>query len=172
MNALSLSGLKDIWRDLGGRERRIVAIGLPVLVVAIFYFMIWSPFMERLDNARKRVAASSDTLHWMQSQAVEIKAMQAGLGASVPSSLSLSGSFLSFMEESARQGGLGGVLKSVEPSGNDQVLMKFEKAPFQTLATWLIDLHTQGVEPVSVSLEREPEPGMVRARLVLGRRGQ
>lgn len=172
MNALSLSGLKDTWRDLGGRERQIVAVGLAVLLVLVLYFMAWSPFVERLDTARKRVAASSETLNWMQSQASAVKAMKVGQGATGPSTLNLSGSFLSFTEESAKKGGLGSALKSVEPSGNDQVLMKFEKAPFQALATWLIDLHGKGVDPFSVSLEREQEPGLVRARLVLGRRGQ
>ncbi|HIJ84057.1 MAG: type II secretory pathway, component PulM [Magnetococcales bacterium] len=167
----ALTSLKDTWRDLGARERRMVVIGSVALLVTLIYFMVWSPFLERVDNARQRVAAGLDSLQWMQSKAAEARTLQASLGGPGRSGLTLSGSFLSFVEESAKKGGLGGGLKGAEPSGNDQVLIRFEQTPFHALIAWMIDLHSKGVEAFSVALEREQEPGKVRARLVLGRSG-
>ncbi len=167
MNALS--GLRETWQNLGARERRMVVIGAAALLVAGFYFMIWSPFVERLDHARQRVTAGLDALTWMQSKAAEARALQGALGEA--GTKVQPGSLVSFIEENARKGGLGSVLKGVEPSGNDQVLVRFEQAYFHALIAWMIDLHAKGVDASSVSLEREQEPGKVRARLVLGRRG-
>ncbi|MBF0110344.1 MAG: type II secretion system protein M [Magnetococcales bacterium] len=163
------SGWMDVWRGLGGRERRLVVIGGVALFVALFYAMVWSPFIEGLGHARQRVAAGVEAVTWMQGRATEAKRLLAALGGGetpIPA-----GSLLSFVQESASKSGVGTALKGVEPTGNDQALVRFEQAHFHALVAWLIELHSRGVEPSSVTLEREQEPGKVRARLVLGRRG-
>lgn len=163
------SGLQETWRLLAARERRMVVVGVVAVSVMLVYALLWSPFVQRLDGARTRVQAGMEAVTWMRSQANEAKALQAALGEG--GKVALTGTLSSFIEEGARKGGLASVLKGVEPSGNDQVIVKLEQAPFHALVTWMIDLHAKGIDAVSASLEREQELGKVRARLVFARSG-
>lgn len=165
------SGLKDQWRELGARERRWVVFGAAALLTVLFYFMVWSPFVGSVENSRQRVGAGLETVIWMQGKAAEARGLQAALGDLGKTELNLSGSFLSFVEDSARKAGLGEMLKGTESTGDDKVLLKFEKAPFNVFLAWMNDLHSKGVDVSTVALDREQELGKVRVRLVLGRSG-
>ncbi|MBF0434671.1 MAG: type II secretion system protein M [Magnetococcales bacterium] len=164
-----LSGVQETWRNLAARERRVVVIGTAALSVMLVYALLWSPFVQSLEGARARVQAAVDAVTWMRSQAAEAKTLQAALGEG--GKVALTGTLSAFIEEGARKGGLATVLKGVEPSGNDQVIVKLEQAPFHALVAWMIDLHAKGIDAVSASLERDKELGKVNARLVFARTG-
>ncbi|MBF0422737.1 MAG: type II secretion system protein M [Magnetococcales bacterium] len=169
-----MSGMADwreAWRNLGARERRTVVAGGVMLLVMLGYTLLWSPFIQRLEGARGRVQTGLEDLAWMQSKAAEARGLQSVLGDGNQGSAGFSGTLAAFVEESLRRGGLGSAFKGVESSGNDQVVVKLEAAPFHSLVAWMIELHSKGVVVHTASLEREQELGKVRVRLVLGRSG-
>ncbi|MGB5707934.1 MAG: type II secretion system protein GspM, partial [Arenicellales bacterium] len=56
------------WRNLNQRERMLVSLGVPVLMVIMFYLYLWQPVAEDIDRLRIKVPENNATLAWMHHQ--------------------------------------------------------------------------------------------------------
>jgi general secretion pathway protein M len=75
---------------------------------------------------------------------------------------------LALADASAREAGLEGALRRVEPVGERNVRVGFEAANFDQLAQWLERLGSRyGVEAIELSAERAEGIGLVDARVTL-----
>jgi general secretion pathway protein M len=63
-------------------------------------------------------------------------------------------------------------ITTIKPQGEDKVQLRIEQAAFDTLLKWLDGLTGQhGIAIESLNVDRQQQPGLVNARLVLQRSG-
>lgn len=152
------------FNALDARERFLVVAGGLLLLVLLLYALVWRPIGERVERLRVTVAEQTALAQWMASAAAEVARLRAS-GAGVRGERQ---SLLSLTDGSARQAGLGGAIRRIEPEGSDRVRIVLEQAGFDTLVTWLERLASRhGVIIETVTVERRNEPGAVNASLVL-----
>jgi general secretion pathway protein M len=145
--------------SLSERDRRTLMIGGGIAVLLLLYIIV--QLDSSVSSAHKRITKKQQDLAWMQANAPEL--------ASAPLPVSSGGqSLLVIVDRSARESGLGGSLAGSEPSGPGNLSVRLQKAPFDTLVTWLARLAQQnGIRVDSASIESSGSPGMVNAAIVL-----
>lgn len=156
LDSLSLEALAA----LSERERRILLAGA-VLAALLLVFGVLLPLDRGVAHAQQRLAKKHADLVWMQSVAPEI-------AASAPPPAASGESLLVIVDRSARESGLASALAGSEPGAPGTLAVRLEKAPFDTLISWLARLAQQnGVAIDSATIERAGAPGLVNAAIVL-----
>ena len=150
------------WRNLPPRERWIATLGAAVLAFALAYFALWAPIKRDLVKLQKAVPENRSKLALMRAQAQQV----ANMRGQAPRT-SASGNLLSTLEQSANAKGLRQAITRMEPEGNDGARLHFDEVSFNSLASWLAELQTQGVRVDTATVQRRPQPGMVSARVAV-----
>lgn len=159
--------MKEWLENLAPRERMMLAGGVVVLVLLLFYSLVWDPLSSGVRDLRAEVEAQRDTLQVMRRSATEVKALRAVSGGAAARGLG-GRSLLAVVDQSARSSGLGPALKRVEPEGKDNVRVRLEGASFDAMIGWLSGLAKKSqVFATSLSIERTDAPGRVNVRLTL-----
>ena len=157
--------MKEWFDSLDPRERKVVTIGAIMLLLLSVYFLAWEPFSSKLDKLRKSSVANERTLSWMKQTSLEVKRLQRNSGG--PKNLS-GQSLLGLIDKTAKQHKLADAIKRVQPDGKTKALVRLESASFNNMILWLEQLQLrQGIEIVSSDIERQEQPGLVNARLIL-----
>jgi general secretion pathway protein M len=155
LDSLSL----DFLNTLSERERRLVQI-VAVIAAAVLLIGIFT-LDHSVTKAQQRLAKKRADLVFMQNAAPEI-------AASAPPPAPTGESLLVIVDRSARESGLATALAGSEPGANGNLSIRLEKAPFDTLVTWLARLGQQnGVSVDSAIIEKAGAPGLVNAAIVL-----
>jgi general secretion pathway protein M len=146
--------------SLSERDRRTLRIGGVIAALLLVFVII------RLDSsvssAHKRVVKKQTDLAWMRSVAPELAA-NGGFHVGTEGQ-----SLLVVVDRSARESGLGNTLAGSEPAGPGSLNVRLQKAPFDTLISWLARLSQQnGIRVDSASIESAGGPGLVNAAIVL-----
>lgn len=149
------------WRQLETRERQMVSALGVVFVIALFYFLIWSPLHTGVAEAEQRIETQKKNLHWMQSSATQL--LQAK-GQSASPTRKSSGSLSQKVNRTAGQHGI--KLSRIQPQKQD-LSVRIDQVEFNKLLAWLETMEQQGIQGVSLDLSREDAPGMVEVRKLL-----
>jgi general secretion pathway protein M len=150
------------WRGLAPRERLLLGAGGALAAILLLYALLWTPLQRDLDRLRANLPHEYEQLQWMRAQAGRIKVLRASPPV-VPS-----GGLLSFVEQSAQAYSIRPNIKRVEPQGQNAVSLAIDGVAFNSLIEWLANLQKQGgVRIENASLEPQPTPGVVNARLLL-----
>ena len=145
--------------SLSERDRRTLLIGAVIAVLLLLYMVI--QLDSSVSSAHKRVIKKQTDLAWMRTAAPELAATSGHSGANGQSLLVL-------VDSSARESGLASALAGSEPSGPGGLSVRLQKAPFDTLISWLSRLSQQnGIRVDTASIETAGSPGLVNAALVL-----
>lgn len=145
--------------SLSERDRRMLLIGAGILAVLLVYILV--QLDSNVSKAHKRINQKVQDLAWIQTAAPEI--MAAG-----PAGNAGGQSLLVIVDRSAREAGLGSALAGSEPNGPGALSVRFQKAPFDTLVSWLGRLAQQnGIRVDSASIDSAGTPGLVNAAIVL-----
>jgi len=157
--------VKDWYLGLEPRERRMVAIGAVVVLLALVWGLLVNPVYSAAAAAERRIETKRETLAFLRSAAAEL-AGATHLPADRPD---LAGqSLVVIIDRSARQAGLGAALTNNQPVGEDGIRVRLEGASFEAVARWLAALNqASGLAIESASLDRAPEAGRVNASLTL-----
>lgn len=150
------------WRNLPPRERWIVSLGAAVLAFALLYFALWAPIKRDLAKLQKAVPENRAKLALMRAQAQQV----ANMRGQTPRAQA-TGDLLSTLEQSANVKGLRQAITRMEPEGKDGARLNFDEVSFNSLASWLAELQTQGVRVDSAAVQRQAQPGMVSARVTV-----
>lgn len=155
------------WTGLEPRERRTLLVGGIALAVILYVFVLWLPAHRQADQLEARLVDQRSLLAWMQQTGEEARLLRsAGGGGEVVGTGNQA--LFSFVDQSAREAGLAGALRQVEPSGEQRVRVTLQQADFDMLASWLIVLKTRhGVDVSAASIRRGEAAGLVDAQLVL-----
>ncbi|MBV9346271.1 MAG: type II secretion system protein M, partial [Gammaproteobacteria bacterium] len=145
---------------LSARERRLITVGVVVLVLVLLFGVI-VPLERGVSRERTALAKKRADLLTMQGMAPELQ------GA--PPVASAGGeSLLVIVDRSARESGLAGALAGSEPGAGGSLAVRLEKAPFDNLVAWLARLSLQnGVIIDAATIEKSGAPGLVNAAIVL-----
>ena len=104
----------------------------------------------------------------MEQSAEEAKQLQSKLKASGSSGRTKGQSLLGIIDRTAKTGKLGKSVKRVQPDGQTKARVWMENASFDSMVNWLEKLQRQqGIRIVTSVIEKQDEPGLVNARLVL-----
>jgi type II secretory pathway component PulM len=144
--------------SLSERDRRMLLIGGVIIAVLLLYVVY--QLNTSVTSAHKRINKKVEDLAWIQTAAPEIL-------SSAPVIAGNDQSLLVIVDRSAREFGLGTALAGSEPSGTGALSVRFQKASFDSLITWLGRLAQQyGIRVDSASIDSS-EPGVVNAAIVL-----
>jgi len=154
------------WNGLAGREQRIVAIGGFAVVLMLAWAFVWHPLVVKRAELRDAVEAQQRDLAFVRVAAADVDRLRA---SGKQGSRDRQGrSLLALADASARDAGLEGALKRVEPVGTASVRVSFEVARFDALIAWIEGLtRDYGVEAIDVSADRADGVGLVNARVTL-----
>ncbi len=154
------------WQSLAANERRMLAIGAPLVVVMLGWALAWHPLALRRAQLQQDVDGQRRDLAYVRHAALEVERARAtGLRARGDRE---GKSLLALADATARAAGLEQALKRVEPSGPRSVRANFEAARFDTLVQWIEDLSRQyGVQAIDLSADRADGIGLVNARVTL-----
>src|SRR5580704_12954032 len=157
-----MDALLTWFRAQSARDQRVAAIAA-VVVVLLVIFGIFVPLDTSVARANARVQRKEADLAWMRSVAPQLAA--AGAAVTAPTSQR---SLIAVIDSSARESGLGSALNSSEPSGPGMLRVRLDRAPFDTLVSWLARLSQQnGIRVESATIDAAGPPGLVNAGLVL-----
>jgi general secretion pathway protein M len=146
------------------RERVIVAIGAVAVALTVLYSGIWHPASKARIEAESRLT---------DARAIAVQLERAGAMARANPGAHPQGgggSLLTIVDQATRAGDLGKTPPRLQPDGENAVRVWFENVPFDNLARWMGQLETKyGVRIDAVDVEHQSTPGVVNARLSIGR---
>lgn len=158
--------MKERWEALAPRERRLIQLAATIIGIVLAWYLIYSP----LANSRARL--ESTVIGLRQDLAQLRPQVDAILERRVTGQEQMAPrpgrSLLAMADSSARDAGLGGALKRVEPIGERSVRVWMDGADFDAMAAWLEKLaREEGVAIDEWSVDRALVPGVVNARMTL-----
>jgi len=157
----------DWFNGLERRERLLVSVAVGLTIIAILVLGIARPLsvgraQADVDLQEKRAVLAD----------IERVAARFGPNAAARSSTGRNGdeSLVVLVDRTSRSRGLGAFLKRNEPEGKTAIRLRFENAPFDDLAAWLIDIsNTHGVVVTAATTDAAGDPGRVNANLQLAK---
>jgi general secretion pathway protein M len=154
------------WQRLGERDRLTLTFGALIAAAIVLWAFVWQPMVDANAQLGARVRQGEQDLAWMQQVASTLKQRRLQ-GANV--GLQRAGrSLLALADGTAREAGLDGVLKRVEPVGEGRVNVWLENTTFDHTMLWLESLRqSYGVRVDELSIDRATAPGVVNARITL-----
>lgn len=144
------------------RERKTVYIGVALGIPLIIWLAIWQPLLSWRADAEQRYESKLQTLEWMHSAAVKIRAhRQFGK----PGSAAVSGSPEQMITRAASVLGL--AISRIEPSGEQRFNVFFADAGYKQFLQFVEQLQKQGLVIESLTMGQLPQPGQVSIRMTL-----
>jgi len=154
---------KSMFLQLSGREQRLVIISAILVLIAIFYWGIWSPLNTSIERSQTAVKNQTELLVWVQKNAN--RAVQ--LRSSGGNKDSFSGSVTQAVNQSASRMKI--VISRMQPQG-DELQVWVDQAPFNDVLSWLQSLEKIGVSILDIDIAESDLPGHVKIRrLKLGK---
>ncbi|WP_172622693.1 type II secretion system protein GspM [Aquicella siphonis] len=158
---------KEWWMSLAARERQAMTAAGALLVLFIIYQWIWSPYLEYVNQLRKRIASDQETLVWMQAADQEIQKIESQSKGKAKSSSPVA--LLSQIQKQINQAGLDQSLSQLKQASNDSIEVHFQKVDFEKLMTLLVKiLKEQSVSVTQFSVTASDETtGIVNADMII-----
>jgi general secretion pathway protein M len=125
--------VNSFWQNLNERERWMVIIAVTTLVSYLFYVLLYSPIVDRLDTNTEQLLQQKATLQWMQQVKPESIANNNQKKVSNSQLLTLIATELKNNH----------TLKfpyQLQQTGSGEIQLSFEKVPFQYFISWLSQL--------------------------------
>ncbi|MGE6108123.1 GspM family type II secretion system protein ExeM [Aeromonas sobria] len=147
------------WRGLSAREQRLLAVGGSVLLIGLFYWLVWQPLGNRIEERERQVKSQQQTLIWLKEKGEQVLAAQAGSGRD----LDLGGTLDGVVNRTAFNHKI--KIARLQPQGQE-LQVWIDQVAFDDLLMWLAELADKyGVKVEVIEVAREQLPaGMVKVR--------
>lgn len=156
--------MKAWFENLAVREQAIVAAGAIIALLIVAWGLIWTPLSDGTDELRQSVADRTRLLSDLR-RAERLAATDSGSGTA-----SAGQSILLIIDNSARSFGLAESFTQTRPNGTDEISVSFQRAPFDAIVAWLIELESSfGISAGTVSINQTGQPGLVSGQIFLVR---
>ncbi|MCE9687837.1 type II secretion system protein M [Shewanella sp. AS16] len=154
-----MTELRIWWEGLASREQQLVGFGGVFLLIAVFYWGIWTPIANAEADALASLKAQQQTLDYVKQTANKIAGLkQSGGKAAVTGSLS------TLVNQAAGKFGL--EITRMQPQG-DKIQVWMDDVPFDALLGYLNELvQQQGLSLESVDLAETDTQGYVKVRRI------
>lgn len=157
--------MKDWWRSLALREKRIVTLGMIFISFFILYVSIWSPLLNQLSAMRAKIKTQEKTLAFLQMADREIANIK-NEGSSQQKTLSPV-SLLSTLQKQIRSAHLDQSLIQMKQASQNTVELQFEKVEFDAFLKMLLSIiQEERVSVSQLSVTASATPGIVTASVV------
>lgn len=153
--------MKAWWESLQEREQKLVGIGGTALLVAVFYWGLWSPLGESMEKNQKLLTKQLSTNVWAKDALAQVK------GASGADNTG-GGSLQQIVNRTSRQYNI--QIGRMNPK--DELLnLLVEEIVFNDLLKWLAFLEqNHGIKVMKLDVTELDVPGKVRvSRLEIGK---
>lgn len=156
-----INALKTRYYQLSVRDRLALHGLVGLLVIVLLLVAVWSPLYHWSEAEKDSYVANKALVDWITANQHQV---QGGGNRNNPS---LAGrSILSVVTSTSAQNNIS--LKRYEPKSDGGVRVWLESVEFNAMIAWLNQLKAKyGVTVNSISIDRENEPGIVRATIVL-----
>lgn len=145
------------FNRLSARERVLILAMALLGALAAGYVYFWEPMVRD----RARLVADIDRADRLTARLAPWR------GSDLPALPVAAETLTVVVAETARDRGL--FIRRLEPE-EGRARVSLENAGFEALIGWLAELRTDhAVRIAAIEIERRPEPGMVAARMTLGR---
>lgn len=155
----------EFWQARNTRERWIIGLGVPLLLLSLLYAYLWMPINKERHQLRRQVPALMQDKQKLVAEAQEVKTLK----AQVPAQTAATGGSdpLTLARQSAGSAGLGQVQLTPDNAGGIQVAAP--DLPFDALMRWLGQLQSQyGLRVVSAQISALPKArGHVKVQITL-----
>ena len=151
------------WNNLSSRERLLIGIGLPLVLLIIFYLYFWQPYRDELQRLRRMVPEKAATLAWMQHRLA-----QQPVSDAVTSGSNAKGPLLTEIEKLAISTKVQEAIQRVQPGVDGEVEIWFQDVVADQLFRWIDQLSSSFISVESATITRS-SPGLVSARVKLNR---
>ncbi|MCL1076226.1 type II secretion system protein M [Shewanella dokdonensis] len=154
-----MENLQKWWASLAQRERQLVLVMAGIVLMAIFYWGLWTPLSNAEAQAQVKLNAQQQTLLFVKQSAAKITALKkAGTRPTQHGSLS------TLVTQSAAAYGLS--ITRMQPQGK-QIQLWMDDVPFDALLSYLGELvQKQGLSLDSLDVAEGEQPGMVKVRRI------
>jgi general secretion pathway protein M len=143
---------------LSGRERALILVGLPLVLIFAGYRLGWQP----LEDLRAARGAEIAGYRFVAEAVAEVGPQPAAVEDAVEDD---EAPFAARVTQSAEAAGL--ALSRLEPE-DERLRVTVEDAPFASVVLWIADLEGErNVTLAAIELDRRIAPGTVSARLLL-----
>jgi len=141
----------------------LVGLGVPVLMVIMFYLYLWQPVAEDIDRLRIKVPENNATLAWMNHQLSSIDKSSASQKSSTTGQ-----PLLTVIEQVAIRTKVKDAIQRVQPGNDGSVEIWFQEAAADQLFSWIDQLANNKIAVLSATITRAT-PGLVSARIKVNR---
>lgn len=147
-----------MMQNLSPRERTLVGLLLPVILVASSFQFIWLPLQAKRNSLTADILGYAQVIDRVASLGSDtVTVLPATTGPASPLSTRVT--------QSAQTAGL--ILRRLEPEG-DLLRVTVDDVAFANVVLWLSDLEvSHSVVVAAIEIDRRPAPGVVSARLLL-----
>ncbi|MFT2092231.1 type II secretion system protein GspM [Paraglaciecola sp. 2405UD69-4] len=155
--------IKSIYQQLNEREKRLVLISAVFVLVAIFYWGIWSPLNTSIAKGQAAVTSQKSLLAWVQKNANRAVQLRSSSGRTS----GFSGSLPQAVNQAANRMKI--VISRMQPQSNE-IQVWVDQAPFNDVLSWLQSLEKMGIIILDIDIAESDLPGQVKIRrLKLGK---
>jgi len=157
----ALDKLTGRYLQLEKTERSALNALASFFTLLFLYFVIWSPVNQYHDSSEVERDRQLSLIQYMRSSEKEARASSQGVNRA-----STGQSLLTMVSRTAQQIGI--KPNRLQPEGADAVSVWFDSVAFDDLMLMLKQIQARrGIVVQQISIEREEQPGIVRARIVL-----
>lgn len=155
--------LKNTFQQLNARERLLVSISGVVVLIALFYWLVWSPLNTSIERGQKSLTSQQSLLAWVKKNSNRAIQLQGSTGKKA----NFSGSLPQAVNQSASRMKI--KISRMQPQG-DELQVWVDQAPFNDVLSWLQSLEKTGINILDLDIAEAGEPGQVKIRrLKLGK---
>lgn len=148
-------------KNLNQRERFLVFVGVPLVLLTGFYLYLWQPAYQEMQRLRVDVPEQRATLAWMQHQ---LTTYSGGGGGQPVDQRPL----LTVIEKMAIAAHIQKTIQRVQPGNDRTVEVWLQEVVADQLFEWIDQLAVRGITVDSATITRGT-PGLVSARIRLSR---
>jgi general secretion pathway protein M len=161
--------LKERFLALELRERLLVSAAVATVMLALLFVLVWEP----LHDSVKRMRGDLSEMQTLVAELSRARSLVLSGRGGVGSLQGQGRSLLAIADQTGKENGLANAITRMQPEGETTVRIWLEQADFVMLMRWLNLLETTyGVTVIEAAIDREAQPGLVRARLGLIRSTQ
>ncbi|RDV24872.1 type II secretion system protein M [Alteromonas aestuariivivens] len=158
-----MNAVMEKYRALTEREQHLVLVSAVFVVIALFYWGVWTPLNQSLDQQRELLSNQQSLLVWVQERVNRAQQLRRS-GSSRPG---FNGSLPQAVNSTTNRFNI--VIARMQPQG-DELQVMVEDAPFNDVLSWLQALEAMGITILQADFAEANVSGHIKIRrLQLGK---
>ncbi|APE07342.1 MULTISPECIES: type II secretion system protein GspM [Alteromonas] len=152
-----MNALLERYKALTEREQKLVILSGVFIVIALFYFAIWSPLNNALAQQQKLLDNQQSLLVWVKDSAARAQQLRRVSG----SEKNFSGSLPQAVNRTTAKHDI--AISRMQPQ-NDELQIWVDQAPFNDVLEWLKSMENMGVVILQADITTADAEGFIKIR--------